>query len=42
MKDLPHHADLLCELEISLLMTVIQMGELSRLGRLIGLVKHAT
>jgi hypothetical protein len=41
MKNLSRHTDLLCELETSLLMTGIQIGEMSKLGWLIGLVKHA-
>jgi hypothetical protein len=40
MKNLPHHTDL-SELETSLLLRKIQMGEMSKLGWLIGLVKHA-
>jgi membrane-anchored glycerophosphoryl diester phosphodiesterase (GDPDase) len=40
MKNLSRHTDVLCELETSLLMRGIQMGEMSILGRLIGLVKH--
>jgi hypothetical protein len=40
MKNLSHHADLLCELVTSLLTREIQMGEMSKLGCLIGLVKH--
>jgi ABC-type Fe3+-siderophore transport system permease subunit len=42
MKNLSHHADLLCEMVTSLLIRGIQMGEMSKLGWLIGLVKHAT
>jgi hypothetical protein len=38
MKNLSRHRDLLCELETSLLMRGIQMGEMSKLGWLIGLV----
>jgi hypothetical protein len=41
MKNLPHHTDLLCESVTSLLIRGIQMGEMSKLGWLIGLVKHA-
>jgi hypothetical protein len=41
MKNLSRHTDLLCELETSLLKREIQMGEMSKLSRLIGLVKHA-
>jgi hypothetical protein len=44
MKNLSHlsqHADLPCELLTSMLIRGIQMGEMSRLGLLIGLVKHA-
>jgi hypothetical protein len=41
MKNLSRHRDLLCEIEISLLMRGIQIGEMSKLGWLIGLVKHA-
>jgi hypothetical protein len=40
MTNLSRHTDLLCELETSLLMRGIQMGEMSKLGWLIGLVKH--
>jgi hypothetical protein len=40
MKNLSHHTDL-CKLETSLLIRGIQMGELSNLGWLIGLVKYA-
>jgi hypothetical protein len=36
MKNLSRHTDLLCELEISLLMREIQIGEMSKLGWLIG------
>jgi hypothetical protein len=35
------HTNLPCELLTSLLMRGIQMGEMSKLGWLIGLVKHA-
>jgi hypothetical protein len=42
MKNLSLHTDLLCELETSLLMRGIQIGEMSKLGWMIGLVKHAT
>jgi hypothetical protein len=35
------HTDLPCELLTSLLIRGIQMGEMSKLGWLIGLVKHA-
>jgi hypothetical protein len=41
MKNLSRHTDLLCELGTSLLMRGIQIGEMSKLGWLIGLVKHA-
>jgi hypothetical protein len=41
MKNLSRHTDLLCELETSLLMREIQIGEMSELGWLIRLVKHA-
>jgi hypothetical protein len=41
MKNLSHHTDLLCELVTSLLIRGIQMGEMSRLGWLIGLIKRA-
>jgi hypothetical protein len=41
MKNLSRHTHLLCELETSLLMTGIQIREMSKLGWLIGLVKHA-
>jgi hypothetical protein len=41
MKDLPRHTELLCELETLLLMRGIQIGEMSKLGWLIGLVEHA-
>jgi hypothetical protein len=41
MKNLSRHTDLLCELETSLLMTGNQREEMSKLGWLIGLVKHA-
>jgi hypothetical protein len=40
MKNLSRQTDL-CELETLLLMRGIQIGEMSRLGWLIGLVKHA-
>jgi hypothetical protein len=41
MKNLSRHTDLLCEVETSLLIRGIQIGEMSKLGWLIGLVKHA-
>jgi hypothetical protein len=41
MKNLSRNADLLCEIETSLLTRGIQIGEMSKLGWLIGLVKHA-
>jgi hypothetical protein len=41
MKDLSRHTDHLCELVASLLIRGIQMGETSKLGWLVGLVKHA-
>jgi hypothetical protein len=37
-----HHADILCELVTSLLIRRIQMGRMSKLGWLIGLVLYAT
>jgi hypothetical protein len=40
MKDLSRHTDLLCELETSLLRRGIRIGEMSKLGWLIALVKH--
>jgi hypothetical protein len=40
-KNLADHTDLPCELLTSLLIRGIQMGEMSKLGWLIGLVKHA-
>jgi hypothetical protein len=41
MENLSRHTDLLCELETSLLIRGIQIGEMSKLGWLIGLIKHA-
>jgi hypothetical protein len=41
MENLSRHTDLLCELVTSFLMRGIQIGEMSKLGWLIGLVKHA-
>jgi hypothetical protein len=41
MKNLSHHTDLLCELATALLIRRIQMGDMSRLGWLTGLIKHA-
>jgi hypothetical protein len=41
MKNLSHPTDLFCELVTSLLIRGIQMGEISKVGWLIGLVKHA-
>jgi hypothetical protein len=41
MTNLSHHSDLLCGLVTSLLIRGIQMGEMSKLGWLTGLVKHA-
>jgi hypothetical protein len=41
MGNLSRHTDLLCELGTSLLMRGIQIGEMSKLGWLIGLTKHA-
>jgi hypothetical protein len=41
MKNLSRHTDLLGELETSLLRRGIQIGEMFKLGWLIGLVKHA-
>jgi hypothetical protein len=40
MENLSQHTEL-CELGTSLLIREIQMGEISKLGWLIGLVKHA-
>jgi hypothetical protein len=40
-KNLSDHADLSCELLTSLLIRAIHMGEISELGWLIALVKHA-
>jgi hypothetical protein len=40
MKNLSLNTDLLCELETSLLMRGIQIGEMSKLGWLIRLVEH--
>jgi hypothetical protein len=40
MKNLSDHTNLPCELLTSLLIRGIQMGEMSKLGWLIGLVKH--
>jgi hypothetical protein len=40
MKNLSHYTDL-CELETSLLMSGIQIGQISKQGWLIGLVKYA-
>jgi hypothetical protein len=40
MDNLSRHTDL-CELETSLLTRGIKIGEISKLGWLIGLVKHA-
>jgi hypothetical protein len=40
MKHLLRYTDL-CDLETSLLMREIQIREMSKLGRLIGLIKHA-
>jgi hypothetical protein len=42
MKNLSDHVNLLCELLTSWLIRGIQMGEMSKLGWLIGLDKHAT
>jgi hypothetical protein len=42
MKIVSRHTYILCELETSLLMKGIQIGEMSKLGWPIGLVKHAT
>jgi hypothetical protein len=39
MKNVSRHTDLLCEIGTSLLMRGIQIGEMSKLGWLIGLVK---
>jgi hypothetical protein len=41
MENLACHTDLLCELETSLLMRGIQIGEMFKVGWLIGLAKHA-
>jgi hypothetical protein len=41
MKNLSCHTDLLCQLETLLVMKGLQIGEMSQLGCLIGLVKHA-
>jgi hypothetical protein len=41
MKNLSRYTDSLCELETSLLMRGLQIGEKSKLAYLIGLVKHA-
>jgi hypothetical protein len=41
MKNLSRHTDHLRELETSMLMRGVQIGEMSKLGWLIGLVKHA-
>jgi hypothetical protein len=41
MKNLSRHTYLLCEFGTSLLMKGIQIGDVSKLGWLIGLVKHA-
>jgi hypothetical protein len=41
MKNLSRHTDLLYELETSLLIRGIQVGEMSKLGWLIGFIKHA-
>jgi hypothetical protein len=41
MKNLSYHTHLLGELLTSLLIKGIKMGEMSKLGWLIGLVKHA-
>jgi hypothetical protein len=41
MNHLLRHTDLLCEIETSLLMRGIQIGEMSKLGWLIRLVEHA-
>jgi hypothetical protein len=40
MENLSGHTDLLCELETSLLTRGIQIGVMSKLDWLIGLVKH--
>jgi hypothetical protein len=40
MKNLSRHTDLLCELVASSLIRGIQMGQISKLGWLVGLVKH--
>jgi hypothetical protein len=41
MKNLSHHTDNLCQLETSSLMRGIQIGDMSKLGWVIGLVKYA-
>jgi hypothetical protein len=41
MKNLSDHTDLLCELLTSLLIRGIHLAEISKLGWLIGFVKHA-
>jgi hypothetical protein len=41
MNNLSHCSNLLCKLLISLLIKGIQMGEMFKLGWMIGLVKHA-
>jgi hypothetical protein len=41
MRNLSRHTDRLCELETSLLMRGIHIGEMYKLGSLIGLVKNA-
>jgi hypothetical protein len=41
MRNLSHHTDLICESETSLLMRGIQIGGMSSLGWLIGLVTRA-
>jgi hypothetical protein len=40
VKSLSHYTDFLCELVTSLLIRGIQMGEMSKLGWLIGFLKH--
>jgi hypothetical protein len=41
-KNLSDHRDIFCELVSSLVMRVIHLGEMSKLGWLIGFVAHAT
>jgi hypothetical protein len=41
MKNLSHRTDLPCDFLSSLMIRGIQTGEMSKLGWLVGLVKHA-